>query len=369
MGCAPRFRGHGVRTGRSDRTSKLREARDFGGRRPPGEGLLCCQAPRRVPIARSTLAHLQALIDDGVIDSVVCPLKSGKEADLFVVERAPYHYVAKVYKDRAQRSFKNDAGYREGRGVRSGRDQRALAKNTRYGRRLAEEHWHAAEVEALLALERAGARVPRVLAHEGRVLVMELIADRTGRPAPQLAQVPLSKEGAREMYEAILGQVVLMLCNDLVHGDLSPYNILVREDGPVIIDLPQAVSAAHNRQAARLLERDLAAVARHLGLIDPEIRRLGRLAWQIWAEYEGGTLVPDFRPDPERTRAAAVEDLGGLVGELRAAADEADLERRAAAGDRDARKLLRAADRRAARQARRAAEAKEAAAAAAKEAA
>lgn len=289
------------------------------------------------------------------------PLKSGKEADLFVVERAPYHYVAKVYRERKVRSFKNDAGYREGRSVRNTRAQRALKKGTRYGQKLAEQGWHLAEVEALRTLGAAGARVPRVLAHHDRVLIMELICDAHGQLAPQLAQVSLSPPEAREMFDTILGQVILLLLNDLIHGDLSPYNVLIGTEGPVIIDMPQCVSAAHNKQAALLLERDVTAITRHLGLIDPAIREHAKETWQIWAEYERGTLVPEFRPEVGRKRENDVSDLGGLVEFVQAARDEAELEKRAADGDEDAQALLRAAERRAARQARRVTEARQAA--------
>lgn len=291
---------------------------------------------------------------------MVCPLKSGKEADLFVVEREPYHYVAKVYKERKHRSFKNDAGYREGRKVRNTRNQRALSKNTRFGQKLAEKAWHRAEVDALQRLSAAGARVPRILAHHENVLIMEMICDEQGQLAPQLAQVHLSPEGAQEMYDQILEQVVLMLLNDLVHGDLSPYNVLVRGGEPVIIDMPQCVSAAHNQQASKMLERDVHAISRHLGLINPAIRKQGDGAWQLWIEYERGTLTPEFRPDVGRKRPTEVADVEGLAEFVKAAAEEAELERRAEEGDPDARALLRAAQRRAAKRARRAQEAKEA---------
>jgi len=301
------------------------------------------------------------LLDDEIIDAMVCPLKSGKEADLFVVEREPYHYVAKVYKERKHRSFKNDAGYREGRKVRNTRNQRALSKNTRYGQKLAEKAWHRAEVDALQRLSAAGARVPRILAHHENVLIMEMICDEQGQLAPQLAQVHLSAEGAQEMYDQILEQVVLMLLNDLVHGDLSPYNVLVRGGEPVIIDMPQCVSAAHNQQASKMLERDVHAISRHLGLINPAIRKQGDGAWQLWIEYERGTLTPEFRPEVGRKRPTEVADVEGLAEFVKAAAEEAELERRAEEGDPDARALLRAAQRRAAKRARRAQEAKEAA--------
>lgn len=299
-------------------------------------------------------------MDDGIIDAVTRQLKSGKEADLFIVEREPYHYVAKVYRERKFRSFKNDAGYREGRQVRNTRAQRALSKGTKFGQELAEKAWHTAEVEALRRLELAGARVPRVLAHHDRVLIMELICDENNQLAPQLAQVPLTAETAWTMYDTIMAQVVLMLLSDLVHGDLSPYNVLVRENQPVIIDMPQVVSAAHNQQAGRLLERDVRAITQHLGLYDPKIRELGKEAWQLWLEYERGTLVPEFRPERGRKRENEVDDLGGLVEFVHSARDEADLEKRAAEGDEDARALLRAADRREAKRARRVAEMRQA---------
>ncbi|HBP23723.1 MAG TPA: serine protein kinase RIO, partial [Planctomycetes bacterium] len=292
-------------------------------------------------------------MEDGVIDAVVCSLKSGKEADLFVVEREPYHYVAKVYKERKYRSFKNDAGYREGRKVRNTRSQRALDKRTRYGQKLAETAWHTAEVDALTKLAAAGASVPRVLAQHERVLILELICDEKGELAPQLAQVPFSPEGAREMWDDILQQVVLMLLSDLVHGDLSPYNVLVREGKPVVIDFPQCVSASQNTQARKLLERDLKAIAQHLGLIDPSIRGLYKHFWQLWDHYERGTLDDDFAFDLERGRSVEVGDLEGLVGFVEEAREEAELEKRAAEGDTDAMALLRAAERRAAKRARK----------------
>ncbi|MGE0708321.1 MAG: RIO1 family regulatory kinase/ATPase [Planctomycetota bacterium] len=308
-------------------------------------------------------------MNDGVIDAVVCPLKSGKEADIFVVEREPYHYVAKVYRERRVRSFKNDAGYREARGVRNTRTQRALAKGTRFGQELAEKGWHSAEVDALRRLEAAGARVPRVLAQHERVVLLELICDAQGQLAPQLAQVPLTPESARQLAEQVVEQVVILLLEDLIHGDLSPYNILIREDGPVLIDFPQCVSASQNQSARQLLERDVQAVMQFLGLKAPELRRWGNSAWQLWEEYERGTLTAEFRFDIEREREANVADLDGLTAYVEEARADAELEKRAAEGDTDAQALLRAAERRAAKQARRAAALLEAEAEAEREAA
>ncbi len=306
-------------------------------------------------------SDLLELVDRGVLDAVVCPLKSGKEADLFVVECDQLHYVAKVYKERRLRSFKNDCNYKEGRSVRSSRARRALSKNSKYGRKIAETAWHNAEVDALRLLQQAGVRVPHVHSHHERVVIMEMICDKQGQIAPQLAQVSLSRAQAQVMVDKILDQVVLLLCNDLIHGDLSPYNVLVRDGEPVVIDLPQCVSAAHNMQAARMLERDVTAITQYLGLVEPSILALSKHAWQLWDEYERGTLAPGFRLDPKRKRSSKVEDLGALVDLVRSTRDEQMLERRAKNGDVEARALLKAAERRASRWARKEAEAAEAA--------
>ncbi len=315
---------------------------------------------RRVIATRGTPQGLQELLDDGVIDSVVRALESGKEADVFIVVCEGRQCIAKVYRSRQFRSFKNDAGYREGRTVRNTRAQRAIDRNTRFGQKLAEKAWHVAEVDALRRLGAAGARVPGVIAHHDPVVIMEMISDSRGNLAPNLGEVPLSPEGALAMYDVIIEQVVIMLQNDLIHGDLSPFNVLVGKDGPVIIDLPQCVSAAHNVQANRLLERDVRAITRHLGVIEPSIADLDKHAWQLWAEYERGTLEAGFRPDPEKERPTEVGDLAGLAEFIQTTKRDADLERRAAEGDEDAKALLRAAERREAR-AQRAADARAAA--------
>ncbi|MCO5172417.1 MAG: serine protein kinase RIO [Planctomycetes bacterium] len=246
----------------------------------------------------ATPASLLKLIEDGVIDRVLSPLKSGKEADMYVVAKDDVAYAAKVYKKREQRSFRNNAAYRDGRSVRNTRSARAMEKGTRFGKQVAEDAWQKAEAEALRSLHSAGVRVPQVYAHHEGVLVMELIVDALGRPAPQLAQVKPTAAEADALYDQLLGQVVLMLMNDVVHGDFSPYNVLVSAEGPVVIDLPQVVSASHNLKACVLVERDVQSVARYLGIYSPTVRRLSREAWQIWHQHEKGTLVPEFRPAP-----------------------------------------------------------------------
>jgi RIO kinase 1 len=243
-------------------------------------------------------ASLLKLIEDGVIDDVLYPLKSGKEADMFVVVKDDVAYAAKVYKPRERRSFKHKAGYSEGRTVRNTRSQRAMDKGTKFGKQSAEDAWQKTEADALRRLHSAGVRCPQVYAHYESVLVMELIVDADGKPAPQLAQLTPTPEVATALYDQLVGQVVLMLLSDMVHGDFSPYNVLIGANGPVVIDMPQVVSASGNLKAVVMVERDLQSVARYLGTFSPDVRRLGRESWRVWQEYERGTLVPEFRPAP-----------------------------------------------------------------------
>src|SRR5690606_28220069 len=187
---------------------------------------------------------LQPLIDDGVIDAVLRPLKSGKEAAVYVVRAGDEVRCAKVYKDMAQRSFQQRVQYQEGRKVRGSREARAIGKASKYGRKRQEAEWKNTEVDALYLLRDAGVRVPEPFGYFHGVLVMELVVDAGGHSAPRLGEVELTREEALEFHRFLVRQVVKMLCAGLIHGDLSEYNVLVGPDGPVIIDFPQVVSAA-----------------------------------------------------------------------------------------------------------------------------
>jgi RIO kinase 1 len=202
---------------------------------------------------------LQPLIDDGVIDEVVRSLKSGKEASVYVVRTGSQHRCAKVYRDMAQRSFQKRAQYQEGRKVRGSRQARAMGRSTRFGRREQEAAWKNAEVDALYQLVEAGVRVPRPYGYFNDVLIMELVTDADGNPAPRLGQVDLAPETARAYHAFLIRRVVRMLSIGLIHGDLSEFNVLVDPEGPVIIDLPQVVNAAGNNGALKMLERDESA--------------------------------------------------------------------------------------------------------------
>ncbi len=235
---------------------------------------------------------LQALIDDGVIDEVIRPLKSGKEASVYVVRSGSDVRCAKVYKDMAQRSFQARVQYQEGRKVRGSRQARAIGKASKFGRKQQEIAWKNTEVDALYQLAAAGVRVPQPYGYFNGVLVMELVTDAEGRSAPRLGEVELEPEQARRYHRFLVRQVVRMLCVGLIHGDLSEYNVLVAPEGPVIIDLPQVVSAAGNNAGRAMLLRDVGNVTESLGRFAPELRDT-RYAEEMWALFEQGALRPD----------------------------------------------------------------------------
>jgi RIO kinase 1 len=239
-----------------------------------------------------TPKELQPLVDDGVIDAVLRPLKSGKEAAVYVVQSGDEVLCAKVYKDMAQRSFQQRVQYQEGRRVRGSRQARAMGKATRFGRREQEAAWKHTEVDALYQLHDAGVRVPRPHGFFHGVLLMELVTDDAGRSAPRLGEVDLEPGQARDYHARLVADVVRMLCLGLIHGDLSEYNVLAASGGPVIIDLPQVVSAAGNNAARAMLLRDVHNIRDSLARFAPELERT-HFGEEMWAIYERGRLRPD----------------------------------------------------------------------------
>lgn len=237
---------------------------------------------------------LQTLIDDGIIDEVMRPLKSGKEASVYVVRSGTEVRCAKVYKDMAHRSFQARVQYQEGRKVRGSRQARAIGKATKFGRKEQETAWKNTEVDALYQLLAAGVRVPKPYGYFNGVLVMELVCDAEGRSAPGLGDVELSPDQARNYHQFLIRQVVLMLCAGLIHGDLSEYNVLIAPEGPVIIDFPQVVNAAGNNNARAMLLRDVNNITRTLGRFAPELLTT-HFAQEMWALFEKGELYPDSK--------------------------------------------------------------------------
>ena len=265
---------------------------------------------------------LQPLIDDGIIDAVVRPLKSGKEAAVYVVRAGDEIRCAKVYKDMAQRSFQQRVQYQEGRKARGSRESRAMSKSTRYGRREAETAWKNAEVDALYRLADAGVRVPKPHGFFNGVLVMELVTDEAGHSAPRLGEVDLDAGQARAYHAFLIGQIVRMLCSGLIHGDLSAYNVLVSPEGPVIIDLPQAVDAAGNNGALAMLRRDVGNITLCLGAFAPEL--LGtRYADEMWALYEQGELRVDSVLTGEFIDPEGEADVDSVYAAIEDAREEA----------------------------------------------
>jgi RIO kinase 1 len=239
-----------------------------------------------------TPKRLITLVEEGLVDEVLGQLMSGKEATVYIVRCGEHIRCAKVYKDAKQRSFRKAASYQEGRKVKNSRQARAMEKGSRYGRQMQEETWQNAEVDALYRLANAGVRVPQPhICFEG-VLLMDLVTDAEGNVAPRLNDVALSEATALEYHALLVNQVVRMLCAGIIHGDLSEYNILVAEDGPVIIDLPQAIDASANSTAAEMLERDVINLRSYFSAFAPSLKDT-QYGKEIWGLYESGNLQPD----------------------------------------------------------------------------
>lgn len=269
-----------------------------------------------------TPKSIEPLVRDGLVDEVIRPLKSGKEAAVYVVLSEGEIRCAKVYKDVNKRGFHKQAQYQEGRKVRNTRQARAMEKNSRFGRQQQEEVWQNAEVDALYRLAAAGVRVPQPYNFVEGVLLMELVTDEHGSAAPRLNDLELSREQALEYHGLLIKEVVRMLCAGLVHGDLSEYNILVDAKGPVIIDLPQAVDAAANNNAARMLERDVGNLADYFGRFAPELLATD-YGKEIWKLYESGDLNPDVILTGRFQGSNKQADVGSIMREINDARDEA----------------------------------------------
>lgn len=265
---------------------------------------------------------IEPLVRDGLVDEVIRPLKSGKEAAVFVVRSEGEIRCAKAYKDANKRGFHKQALYQEGRKVRNSRQARAMEKNSRFGRQQQEEVWQNAEVDALYRLAAAGVRVPQPYNFVEGVLLMELVTDEHGSAAPRLNDLELNRAQALEYHGLLIKEVVKMLCAGLVHGDLSEYNILVDANGPVIIDLPQAVDAAANNNAARMLERDVDNLADYFGRFAPELLTT-QYGKEIWKFYQSGDLTPETPLTGRFQGSNKLADVRSIMREINDARDDA----------------------------------------------
>jgi len=265
--------------------------------------------------------RLQSLIEEGLIDTVVRQLMSGKEALVYVVRCGDETRCAKVYKEATHRSFRQAVDYTENRKTKNSRQARAMAKGTKFGRQAQEAAWQNAEVDALYRLAGAGVRVPRPYNFMDGVLLMELVVDENGDAAPRLNDSMFTAEEARLHHQRLLVEVVRMLGTGVVHGDLSEFNILLAADGPVIIDLPQAVDAAGNNHAKRMLLRDVNNLRDFFGGFAPDLLSTD-YGHEIWALYESGNLTPDTPLTGRFKHATGPVDLGEVIREIDDAVDE-----------------------------------------------
>ncbi|MGL4616068.1 MAG: PA4780 family RIO1-like protein kinase [Shewanella sp.] len=269
-----------------------------------------------------TPKRIQPLVDEGLVDEVISQLMSGKEATVYVVRSGEDIRCAKVYKEADKRSFKQAVLYQEGRKVRNSRRARAMEKGSKFGRDQMEEAWQSAEVDALYRLAHAGVRVPTPYGCFDGVLLMELVTDADGNVAPRLNDVTLSEEKALRDHALVMTYVKRMLCAGLVHGDLSEFNVLVDSDGPVIIDLPQAVDAAANNHAKWMLARDINNMTQYYAQYAPQLRTT-QYAKEMWALFEAGTLKPDTPLTGQFTEVLVDADVGSVLEEIQAAYEEA----------------------------------------------
>jgi RIO kinase 1 len=273
-------------------------------------------------------ARLRPLYEDGLIDEVLYQLMSGKEATVYVVRSGDDTRCAKVYKEAAQRSFKQAAKYQEGRREKNSRRARAMEKGSKFGRKQMEESWQNAEVDALYRVARAGVRVPQPYGCFDGVLLMELVTDGEGEVAPRLGDVDMTAEQAREDHALMMHYIQLMLCAGVVHGDLSEFNVLVDEYGPVVIDLPQAVDAAANNNAPEMFARDVNKITDYYALFAPELKYT-RYAKEMWGLFEEGELQPETRLSGLYEEDLQAANVDSVLEEIKAvmAEESARLER------------------------------------------
>ena len=266
--------------------------------------------------------RLRSMVEEGFIQRILRPLKSGKEAEVFVVEADGEVCAAKVYKEAHRRNFRQRQDYVEGRKSGDSRQDRAMQHGSRFGQRQREAAWQTHESDTMRRLNAAGSRIPRLRQLGDGVLLMDLVLDAHGEPAPQLGSCQYSRDQALRWHSWLIGEVARMLCTGVVHGDLSEYNILHAHDGPVIIDFPQAIDAARNTNAKRLLLRDVANLTRFFSRFAPELRR-SEYGQEMWLLHEQTSLRPDSQLTGRFAAARNVVDAQVVLREIEAAKRDA----------------------------------------------
>ena len=262
-----------------------------------------------------TPKRLEPLVHEGLIDVVLHQLMSGKEATVYVVRCGQELRCAKVYKDANKRNFRQAALYQEGRKTKNSRQARAMEKGTRYGRKAQEEAWQSVEVDTLYRLAAAGVRVPQPYGFFQGVVLMELLTDAEGNAAPRLNDLVLEPERAFAYHATLIREIVRMLCAGVIHGDLSEYNVLVDRDGPVIIDLPQAVNAAGNNNAASMLQRDVDNITTYFSRFVPALVSM-QFGKEIWSHYERATLHDEVELCGRVAANTRVADVAAVMREI-----------------------------------------------------
>lgn len=262
--------------------------------------------------------RIQPLVEEGLVDEVLSQLMSGKEATVYTVRCGDQIKCAKVYKEANKRSFKKAAQYQEGRKSKNSRRARAIQKGSKYGKSQQEEAWQNAEVDALYLLASSGVRVPEPYGCFDGVLIMELITDDEGHVAPRLNDISMDAEQAREDHAVVMVYIMRMLCAGVVHGDLSEFNVLVDEYGPVIIDLPQAVDASSNNNAKSMLIRDVENMTTYYSQYAPDLAQT-KYALEMWALYENGELTPDTQLTGLFVEDTESADVDTVLEEIKAA--------------------------------------------------
>jgi RIO kinase 1 len=234
------------------------------------------------------LDALDPFVADGLVDDVLYPIKSGKEAIVYCCRAGRQleadFVAAKIYKPKAFRSFRDDAVYREGRVILDRRARRAAAKRTDFGKQVQSALWTNHEWDVLKTLHAAGADVPKPIARSAGGILLEFVGDADGA-APVLRELELAPAEAEPILDRLLDNIQLWLACDIVHGDLSAYNVLMHDGSPVVIDFPQACDPRFNANAFRLLLRDIENLARFFARLGIH-RDASRLAERYWSAWE-----------------------------------------------------------------------------------